>query len=80
MCSSLCQRQFCTIMKGGADQLCSLSSVLLFTVPEAVSCLKKVRSIPSAGLSLRRELCLPDVCTSDADPVCVVDVQGMQCV
>ena len=45
----------------GADQLYSLPSVWLLAVPEAVLCLKKMRSITSAGFSLRRELCLEDV-------------------
>ena len=36
-CSSLFQRQFCPRMKGEADQLCIQSSVLLITVPDAVS-------------------------------------------
>ena len=44
LCFSLFQRQFCPIMEGGADQLCSLSSVLLLGVPEAVSSHKERRS------------------------------------
>ena len=56
-CSSLSQRQSRPIRKRGADQLCSSFSVLLLAIPEAVSSHTKVRSISSAGLSLRRELC-----------------------
>ena len=38
----------------------SNTEVLLLAVPEAVSSHTKVRSISSAGLSLRRELCVRD--------------------
>ena len=57
-CSSLSQRQSCPIPKRGANQLCSPFPVLLLAVPEAVLSHTKVRSISSAGLSLRRELCV----------------------
>ena len=60
-CSSLSQRQSRPIRKRGADQLCSSFSVLLLAIPEAVSSHTKVRSISSAGLSSRRELCVGDV-------------------
>ena len=56
-CSSLSQRQYCPIPKWGADQLCSQFPVLVLVVPEAVLSDTKVRSISSAELSLRRELC-----------------------
>ena len=45
--SSLFQRQSPPIMKGGADQVCSLSSVLLLAVPEAFCTIQKLlRSSP----------------------------------
>ena len=59
-CSALSQRQSHPIQKLGADQLCSPFSVLLLANPEAVSSHTNARSISSAGLSLRRELCLRD--------------------
>ena len=43
-CSSLFQRQSRPRMEGGADQLCSLASVFLLTVPEAVSSHNEGRS------------------------------------
>ena len=55
-CSSVSQRQFRPIKKGGADHLTSLSSVLLLFIQEAVLSHTKARSIIAAGLSLRREL------------------------
>ena len=59
-CSLLSQRQSCPIKKWGADPLCSLFSVFLLAVRESVSSHTKARSISSAGLSFRRELCLRD--------------------
>ena len=38
--------------------MCSPFSVLLISVPEAVSSHTKARRITSAGLSLQREMCL----------------------
>ena len=57
-CSSLSQRQSHPIQKWGAEQLCSPFFVLLLA--EAVLSHTKARSISSAGLSLRRELCVRD--------------------
>ena len=43
-CSLLFQRQFYPRMKRGADQRCSLASILLLTVPKAVSFYNEGRS------------------------------------
>ena len=56
--SSLFQRQSCAIMKGGADQVGSLSSVLLLAVPEAVLSHKKGESVPP-GPSIARPCRVP---------------------
>ena len=44
-CSSLSQRQSCPIIKEGADQPCTLTSVLLIAVPEAILSHTKTRRI-----------------------------------
>ena len=51
---SLCKSLSRALMKGGADQLCSISFRLLLAVPGTVLCLKKVRGINSVGLSVQR--------------------------
>ena len=58
-------------MKEGADQLGSLTSIMLLAVPAAVLCLKKAISTTSVGLFFRIKLCLRDgirVTLPETDP------------
>ena len=78
--SSLSQRQFCPILKRGTDGMCSLSSLLLLAIPEAVLSHTKARSISAVQFIPYVAPCCPRINLVPYKTRCRFAVQSLFCV